>query len=162
MQAINLYQTRLTDIASATAPLSCKIPTAPRTFTSKTPLRLATSQTGCRHRRVISYSGCACICPAKPFSTMSIRCRRSSKYHDAAYGSSTYIRFGRDRGVGNGHASPCLNFVIKSQSRSVGNWKIRLIPSIFLLIVLGQSHRAATTTRLKSIWCSRFVSGAEC
>ncbi len=37
------------------------------------------------------------------------------------------------------------NLVIKFQSRSVGNWKIRVIPSIFLLIVLGQAHRTGTT-----------------
>jgi hypothetical protein len=29
--------------------------------------------------QAISYSGCACTCPGKPFSTASTRCRRSSK-----------------------------------------------------------------------------------
>jgi hypothetical protein len=33
-----------------------------------------------------------------------------------------------------------------SDHASWGNWNIKLVPSIFVLIILGQAHRAGTTT----------------
>src|SRR5215467_11564228 len=107
-RAITLYRIPLTDIASAIALASCQMPMAPLISIFNTLLPQVMSQTGYPHRLVISYSGCACICPVKPFSTASISCRRLSKYHDPTYESSAYIRFGRDRGVGNGHSSARL------------------------------------------------------
>src|SRR5215471_10116004 len=107
-RAIALYRIASTDIASAIALASFRMPMAPLTSIFKTLLPQGMNQTGYPHRLAISYSGSACICPVKPFSTASIRCRRLSKYHDPTYESPAYIRFGRDRGVGNRHASPRL------------------------------------------------------
>src|SRR5215831_533343 len=108
MLAIALYRIPSTDIASAIALASCRMPMAPLISIFKTLLQQGMSQTGYLHRLAISYSGSACICPVNPFSTVSIRCHRLSKYHDPTYESSAYIRFGRDSGVGNRHSSPCL------------------------------------------------------
>src|SRR5215471_17468112 len=107
-RAIALYRIPQTDIASAIALASCRMPMAPLMSIFKTLRPEGMSQTGYPHRLAISYSGSVCICPVKPFSTASIRCRRLSKYHDPTYESPGYIRFGRDRGVGNRHASPRL------------------------------------------------------
>src|SRR5215831_8222416 len=108
MLAIALYRIPSTDIASAIALASCRMPMAPLISIFKTLLQQGMSQTGYLHRLAISYSGSACICPVKPFSTASIRCRPLSKYHDPTYESPAYIRFGRDRGVDNSHAPPLL------------------------------------------------------
>src|SRR5215469_663606 len=108
MLAIALYRIPSTDIASAIALASCRMPMAPLISIFKTLLPQGMSPTGYLHRLAISYSGSACICPVKPFSTASIRCRRLSKYHDPTYESPGDIRFGRDRGVDNRHASPRL------------------------------------------------------
>src|SRR5215470_14186933 len=108
MQAIALYRIPLTDIASAIALASCRVPMAPLISIFKTLLPQGMSQTGYLHRLALSYSGSACISPVKPFSTANIRCRRLSKYHDPTYESPAYFRFGRNRGVGNRHASPRL------------------------------------------------------
>src|SRR5215475_477492 len=108
MRVIALYRIPSTDIASAIALASYRMPMAPliSTFNTRLPQRM--SQTGCLHPLAISYSGSACICPVKPCSTASIRCRRLSKHHDPTYASPAYIGVGRDRGVGNRHASPPL------------------------------------------------------
>src|SRR5215472_14467501 len=106
-RAITLYRIPLTDIASAIALASCQMPMAPLISIFNTLLPQVMSQTGYPHRLVISYSGCACICPVKPFSTASIRCRQWSKYRDRTY-ESAYIWFGCDRGVGSRHVSPRL------------------------------------------------------
>src|SRR5215467_11104208 len=108
MLAIALYRIPLTDIASAIALVSCRLPMAPLISIFNTLLPWGMSQTGYRHRLALSYSGSVCICPVKPFSTASMRCRRSSKYHDPTYDSPAYIRYGRDRAVVNGHVSPRL------------------------------------------------------
>src|SRR5215469_12962967 len=84
-RAIALYRIPLTDTASAIALASCRIPTVQSTFTSRTLLRPATSPIGCLHHRAISYCGCACICPVKPFLTASTKYRRLFKYDDATY-----------------------------------------------------------------------------
>src|SRR5215469_17523002 len=107
-RAIALYRIASTDIASAIALASFRMPMAPLISIFKTLLPQGMSQTGYPHRLAISYSGSASICPVKPFSTASIRCRRLSKYHDPTYESPAYIGFGRDRGVDNRHAPPHL------------------------------------------------------
>ena len=91
---ITLCRIRSIGTASAIAPASCRTPTAPSTFTSRTPLRQAMNPTGCPHPQAISYSGCACICPAQPFSTASTRCRRSSRHDDIAYEVQHLLTFG--------------------------------------------------------------------
>ena len=96
-------------------------------FTSKTPLRQATNPTGCRPPLATSYSGCACICPAKPFSRGSTRCHQSSKRNDTAYEAQTshYVRLGHDCGVGDRHvplrlflAAPGEQYIQKSDRQS--------------------------------------------
>jgi hypothetical protein len=101
--------------------------------------------------------------PSKSIRSADKKRRRSSRLFPEGLGSETdlaglRLRRNRSRQLlplieTNGglrfHLLPhklLKNFVIKFQSRSVDNWKIGLIPSIFLLIVLGQAHRAGTTT----------------
>ena len=120
-----LCRIRSIDTASAIAPASCRMPTAPSIFTSRTLLRQAMNPTGCPRPQAISYSGCACICPAKPFSMGGTRCRRSSKHNDIAYEAqaSHYIRLGHGCGMGDRHvplhlflAAPCEQLTSKERS----------------------------------------------
>src|SRR6516165_3968167 len=124
MRAIALYRIPSTDIALAIALDSCRMPMVQSISTFNTLFLQGTSQTGYRHRLATSYSGSACICPVKPFSTASTRCPPLSKPHDPTYESSANIRFCRDRGVGNRHvsaglllAAPCEQSLQKGNSQ---------------------------------------------
>src|SRR5450432_1667930 len=79
---MTLWRIQSIGILSATALVLRKTPTARLTFTSRKPLQQAMNPTGYRRPRANSYSGCACICPVRPFSTAPTRCRQSLKCND--------------------------------------------------------------------------------